>query len=128
MIVGDYGLCLADYGNERGLSDVREAEQTDIGKQLELEYDLPLLAGSAAFCETGSLAGRGLEWVLPQPPRPPFAATNEVFSDISAITAFDSASRIIVPRGILMTRSSPFLPRLRPPSPRFPSGALYFLL
>lgn len=53
MIVRDYGLCLADYGNERGLSDVRKAEQTDIGEKLQLENDLPLLTGSAAFAKRG---------------------------------------------------------------------------
>ena len=46
-VVGDLGARRGDAGDQRRLADVGEAEQADVGEQLELEADGALLAGRA---------------------------------------------------------------------------------
>ncbi len=65
---------------------------------------------------------------FPQPPVPPFATIYSSSREISAITSPVSKSFITVPRGTLITRSSPDFPRLLEPLPASPSAAIYFLL
>ena len=61
MIIRYNGLRLADDRNKGRFADIGEAEQADVGKQLQLKANLPLLAGDAVLCEAGHLTGRGGE-------------------------------------------------------------------
>ena len=50
-IVGDLGLGRRDPRDERALAGVGEADQGDVGHELELEIEIPLLADLALFGE-----------------------------------------------------------------------------
>ena len=59
-VVGDLGPGPRDRGDQAGLAGAREADQADVGDDLELEHDLELVAGLAEQREAGGLAlGRG---------------------------------------------------------------------
>ena len=66
MIIADNGFCFAHNGNQRRFPDIREAQKSDVGNQLEFERNLPLLAGRTAFRETRGLARGGCK--MPVPP------------------------------------------------------------
>ena len=59
MIIADNGFCFAHNGNQRRFPDIREAQKSDVGNQLEFERNLPLLAGRTAFRKTRGLARGG---------------------------------------------------------------------
>ena len=84
--------------------------------------------GAPAFAKRGVWRVGVAKWQFPQPPLPPFAATNGSSEDISHITAPLCASRITVPGGTRIIRSSPFFPLFLDPEPSAPLGALYLRL
>ena len=55
-VVGDLGPGPRDRGDQAGLAGAREADQADVGDDLELEHDLELVAGLAEQREAGRLA------------------------------------------------------------------------
>ena len=55
-VVGDLGPGPRDRGDQAGLAGAREADQADVGDDLELEDDLELVAGLAEQREAGGLA------------------------------------------------------------------------
>src|SRR4029077_12073525 len=45
----DFGASRRDDRDERGLARIREADQSNIGEQLQLQAKMPLLAGKTIF-------------------------------------------------------------------------------
>ncbi len=87
----------------------------------------------SVFCSPGSpsLAKRGVcrvevaKFMLPQPPRPPWAATKRwPSSDMSTSCSPVAWSMTSVPLGTLSTRSSAFLPLQSEPMPCWPARAI----
>ena len=58
VVIRHRGLCLTDDGEQGGLAHVRESDQPHICQKLELQPDVPLLAGRAVLCKAGDLPRR----------------------------------------------------------------------
>ncbi|CUQ36871.1 Uncharacterised protein [Flavonifractor plautii] len=84
--------------------------------------------GRPALAKRGTCRVGVAKCLLPQPPFPPLASTKRSVWDMSQIISPVSASRTTVPRGTLMTRSSPSLPEQRLPWPSMPLAATYLRL
>ena len=63
-IVGDLRLGRADDGDQRRLAGVREADQADVGDQLQLDEQLALVAGVAVLREARRLTRGGGEVLI----------------------------------------------------------------
>ena len=61
VVVCDLGARLRHNGKKRRLADIREADEADVGQQLQLEHDIVLLALKARFGKTGRLTRRRCE-------------------------------------------------------------------
>ena len=61
VVVGDLGLRLGHYAQQRGLAHVGEAHQAYVGQKLELQNDVVALSGEARLGKTGYLPGGGGE-------------------------------------------------------------------
>ena len=59
MVVGDLGTGLGGHRQQGGLAHVGEAHQTHVSQELQLQQDVPLLAGQACLGELGGLTGGG---------------------------------------------------------------------
>ena len=75
VVVGDLGLGPAHHAEEGGLAHVGKAHQPHVGQQLQLQNDLPGLAGVARLGEAGHLTGGGGEVLVA--PAPPAALTED---------------------------------------------------
>ena len=64
-VVGDLRLGAGQARQQRGLAGVRQADQADVGEQLELERDPRLIAGQPALGEPRRLMGRPGEALVP---------------------------------------------------------------
>ena len=71
-VVGDLRRRARQPREQRGLAGVRQADEADVGEQLELQLDPALLARQAALGEARRLARRrSRSCLLPRPPEPP---------------------------------------------------------
>ena len=61
VVVRDLGARFGYDGEKRRLADVREADETDVGQQLQLENDVVLLTLKTGFGKARGLAGRRCE-------------------------------------------------------------------
>ena len=61
MVVGDLGIGPADHAEEGRFAHVREAHQTHVRQELQLQRHLHALSGQAALGEAGRLPGGGGE-------------------------------------------------------------------
>ena len=77
MVVCNLGARLRHNGKKRRLADIREADEADVGQQLQLEHDIVLLALKARFGKTGRLTGRRCE-VLVAPAASAALAEDEI--------------------------------------------------
>ena len=59
MVVCDLRVRVGRDGKKRRFADVREADQTHIREQFELQNNLVLLAGKTGLCKARHLPGRG---------------------------------------------------------------------
>ena len=64
-VVGDLGAGGGDDGEEGALASVREADEADIGDELEAEPDPPFLPGIARRRFAGGAVRARLKWALP---------------------------------------------------------------
>ncbi len=60
-VVGDLRADGGDGGDEAGFADVGEADNADVGEELQFELDARGFAGVAVFRKAGSLVGGGGE-------------------------------------------------------------------
>ena len=58
VIVCDLRTGSRDHGKQRGLADIREADQTDVCQQLQFQRDLHLNARQTGLCKARCLTGR----------------------------------------------------------------------
>ena len=79
-VVGDLGLRAADPRQQGRLAGVRQADQADVGDDLQLQVDRPLLAGLAGLGLPGGAVGRRLE-VLVAVPALAAAGDDDVVAD-----------------------------------------------
>ena len=77
MIICNFRVRVGRDGQERRFTDVREADKTHVGQQLELQNDVVLLAGEACLGKTRHLTGRRCE-VLVAPAAPASLAEDEI--------------------------------------------------
>ena len=61
VVVGDLRTGCRCHAQQRGLADVRKADQTDVREQLELEHDVALDARQTRLRKARRLTGRGRE-------------------------------------------------------------------
>ena len=59
MVVADFGLGLADHGDQAAFAHAGKADQPHIRNELQLQADLPLLAGHAGLGKARHLPGGG---------------------------------------------------------------------
>ena len=96
-VVGDLGPGPRDRGDQAGLAGAGEADQADVGDDLELEHDVELVAGLAEQREAGRLAlGRGQRGVA-EPAAPALgddqlgAGADQVGEDVAPRVGDDGA-------------------------------------
>ena len=123
-IVGDLGMGPGDPREQGRLARVGQADQADVGDDLQLQDDPPLLAGTPFSSCRGARLVDDLKWVLPCPPRPPWATTTASPGAFRSRRTWPrSRSRTMVPGGTSMTRSSPPRPKQSEPWPCSPRSA-----
>ena len=64
MVVRNFRVRIGCDRKKRRFADVREADQTHIREQLELQNDLVLLAGKTGLCKARHLPGRRCEMLV----------------------------------------------------------------
>ena len=108
-IVGDLRLGMADARQEGRLAGIGQADQAGIGDQLEAQPEPALLARPARIGAARRAVGRGLEVrrCRARRRRPARSTMRWPISVRSATRVSLSSSRIWVPTGTLITRSSP---------------------
>ena len=123
-IVGDLRLGRADDGDQRRLACIREADQADVGDQLQLDGQLALVAGVAVLGEAGSLAGGGGE-VLVAPSAAAAFGDEDALAVVSQIgdQLAGRLRRTTEPIGSSKEMSSPFTPEQFEPMPCWPRPA-----
>lgn len=129
VVIADFRLRARHDGQNRRFADVRIAHKTHVRNRFELQQKGVDFRLNAGLGEVRRLPGRGRKVAVAQPPRPPCRIVRvSPAVSISATTAPDSASRMTVPTGTLMMRSSPRLPVQLPAAPSTPFSAVYLLL
>ena len=68
MVICDLGPGGGDHRKQGGFPDVREAHEAHVGKKLQLELDVELLAGEPRLGKSRRLAGRGGEMLIAPSP------------------------------------------------------------
>ncbi len=97
VVVCNFGLCRRHHGQQRGLSDVRKADQPHVRKQFELEDELELLPSGAALGKARALAGGGREVAVAPAPLAAAAddkplVTGHVLDDLAALGLLDDGA------------------------------------
>src|SRR3954467_3163162 len=131
-IVADLGLGVGDGVQEGRLAGIGQADQADVGDQLQAKPHPQLRArpagpapGQPVPCGRGARLVELLKLALPRPPSPPSSRTIRWPIRVrSASTCSLSSLRIWVPTGTLTTRSLPPAPVWLRPAPPLPRGAL----
>ena len=72
-VVGDLRRRAREPRQQRGLAGVGQADEADVGEQLQRQLEPALLARQPALGEAGRLARRVANRLLPRPPEPPRA-------------------------------------------------------
>ena len=125
-IVADLGRGVGDRVEEGRLAGVGQADQADVGEQLQAQPHPHFLARHAGLVLARGAVGRGLvagvaaaaHAALEEDRRAGLSSVRSASSVRSS-----SSARICVPTGTLMTRSSPPAPVRLEPEPPLPRGA-----
>ena len=121
-VVGDLRDGPGQPREQRGLAGVRQADEADVGEQLQPQLDPPRLALEPTFRESRCLAGRGGEALVAVAARAPRATTTALaVGEQLGLGAVEAVTT--VPGGTATSRSSPRSPCCRLPSPCPTPGA-----
>ena len=85
-VVGDLRPCAGEARQQRGLAGVGDADEADVGDQLQAQLDPPVLARKAALAETGRLARRSGE-LLVAPPAAAAASRDDALARLEQVEA-----------------------------------------
>ena len=126
-IVGDLGTRRRDARDQRGLAGVGEADEADVGEQLQLQPEEPLFARLARLGAPRRAVGGRHEVRVAAPAAAAFATSTLAFlgeiGEQVQSSPSDAFSKTSVPSGTSISRSSAVWPVLFEPWPCLPRGA-----